>query len=83
MKVVLQSHNVKHRTLFRTIFCNEIQWLLCTYNLKKHVKSFNNSVLIYLDKRIHYNNSSYKTRIDLATLSLNEHIDGPYTPRSN
>ncbi|WAR22794.1 hypothetical protein MAR_036463 [Mya arenaria] len=55
--------------------------LLCTYNLKKHVKSFNNSVLIYLDKRIHYNNSSYKTRIDLATFSLNEHIDGPYTPR--
>ena len=44
-----------------------------------YVESFNNTCLIYQDKRIHYGNVMYKMRIELAILDWNEHVDRPYT----
>ena len=46
-----------------------------------YVESFNNSCLIYLDKRIHYKESTYSLRISLAVLSWNEHVDRTFTSR--
>ncbi|CAN8008508.1 unnamed protein product [Ixodes pacificus] len=39
-----------------------------------YVKSFNNAMLIYLDKRIHYFDNSYNLRQSLAVLDWNEHV---------
>jgi hypothetical protein len=47
-----------------------------------YVESFNNTCLIYQDKRIHYGNTMYKLRIQLAILDWNEHVDRPFTSRS-
>ena len=47
-----------------------------------YVESFNNSILVYLDKRLHYKDRSYTTRMNLAVLSWNEHVDRPFTSRS-
>ena len=44
-----------------------------------HVESFNNTCLIYLDKRIHYQNEMYGLRINLAVLDWNEHVGRAYT----
>ena len=44
-----------------------------------YVESFNNSCLIYLDKRIHYKNTMYELRRDLCVLDWNEHVDRQYT----
>ena len=38
------------------------------------VESFNNVVLIYLDKRIHYGNVMYQIRIGLAILDWNNNV---------
>lgn len=48
-----------------------------------YVESFNNAMLIYLDKRIHYSESSYRIRRDLAVLDWNTHVDRGYTSRSS
>ena len=34
---------------------------------------------MYLDKRIHYTDMTYKTRQSLWTLDWNEHVDRPFT----
>jgi hypothetical protein len=47
-----------------------------------YVESFNNTCLIYQDKRIHYGNTMYILRIQLAILDWNEHVDRPFTSRS-
>ncbi|KAG0435802.1 hypothetical protein HPB47_018316 [Ixodes persulcatus] len=39
-----------------------------------YVESFNNTVLMYLDKRIHYQNETYNLRQSLAMLDWNEHV---------
>jgi hypothetical protein len=43
------------------------------------VESFNNVVLIYLDKRIHYKDLVYKMRRNLAVLDWNENVSREYT----
>ena len=48
-----------------------------------YVESFNNSVLIYLQKRIHYKDLMYRLRMNLAVLNWNEHVDRPFTSRSS
>lgn len=64
-----------------TLYKNASDYALCkdTY----YVESFNNSVLVYLDKRIHYKDKSYMIRSNLAVLSWNEHVDRPFTSRWN
>ena len=44
-----------------------------------YVESFNNSCLMYLDKRVHYKNTIYELRRDLCVLDWNEPVDRPYT----
>lgn len=44
-----------------------------------YVESFNNTCLIYLDKRIHYHDKMYEIRSWLSVLDWNEHVDRPYT----
>ena len=44
-----------------------------------YIESYNNSVLIYLDKRIHYQNRMYEIRRDLSVMDWNEHVDRPFT----
>jgi hypothetical protein len=44
-----------------------------------YVESFNNTCLIYLDKRIHYKNTMYNLRSGLSVLDWNEHVDRPFT----
>ncbi len=44
-----------------------------------YVESFNNSCLIYLDKRIHYKERMYKLRSQLCVLDWNEHVDRAFT----
>ena len=44
-----------------------------------YVDSFNNTCLMYLDKRIHYKDTMYELRRDLCVLDWNEHVDRPYT----
>ena len=44
-----------------------------------YIESFNNTCLIYLDKRIHYKNTMYELRRDLCVLDWNEHVDRQYT----
>ncbi|MEW8544680.1 MAG: hypothetical protein AB2693_14230 [Candidatus Thiodiazotropha sp.] len=46
-----------------------------------YVESFNNAMLIYLDKRVHMRNRTYEMRRDLAILDWNEHVDRPFTSR--
>ncbi|XP_040066013.1 uncharacterized protein LOC115320344 [Ixodes scapularis] len=46
-----------------------------------YVESFNNTMLIYLQKRIHYQDRSYKLRQSLALLDWNEHVGRGYTSR--
>ena len=48
-----------------------------------YVESFNNTCLVYLDKRIHYKTPTYIMQINLAVLSWNEHVDRPYRSRWN
>lgn len=43
------------------------------------VESFNNTCLMYLDKRIHYGDFVYEMRQDLAVLDWNEHCCRGYT----
>ena len=40
-----------------------------------YVESFNNALLQYVDKRIVFGKEVYVTRINLAILDWNEHID--------
>lgn len=47
-----------------------------------YVESFNNAVLMYLDKRLHYKDRTYTMRMNLAVLNWNEHVDRPFTARS-
>lgn len=42
-----------------------------------YVESFNNVALIYLDKRIHFQNQMYMLRIGLSILDWNENVDRP------
>lgn len=44
-----------------------------------YIESFNNTCLIYLDKRIHYKNQMYQLRSDLAVLDWNEHVGRGHT----
>ena len=44
-----------------------------------YVESFNNTCLIYLDKRVHYGDTMFELRAALAVLDWNEHVDRPYT----
>ncbi|XP_029828908.2 uncharacterized protein LOC115314048 [Ixodes scapularis] len=44
-----------------------------------HVESFNNSMLIYLDKRVHYLDDTYNLRQRLAVLDWNEHVGRHHT----
>uniref|UniRef100_A0A147BQ57 Uncharacterized protein n=2 Tax=Ixodes ricinus TaxID=34613 RepID=A0A147BQ57_IXORI len=44
-----------------------------------HVESFNNTMLIYIDKRVHYMDRSYSLRQGLAVLDWNEHVGRQYT----
>lgn len=44
-----------------------------------YVESYNNSCLMYLDKRIHYKPKMYVIRRDLSVLDWNEHVDREYT----
>lgn len=44
-----------------------------------YVESFNNTMLIYLDKRIHYKNTMYELRANLSIMDWNEHVDRPFT----
>ena len=46
-----------------------------------YVESFNNVMLVYLDKRIHLKNRTYEMKRDLAILDWNEHVDRPFTSR--
>jgi hypothetical protein len=43
------------------------------------VESFNNVVLLYLDKRIHYRDLTYEMRRNLAVLDWNEHVSRDHT----
>ena len=43
------------------------------------VESFNNVMLIYLDKRIHYRDQTYEMRRNLAVLDWNEHVSREHT----
>lgn len=45
-----------------------------------HVESFNNSMLIYLDKRMHHLDNTYNLRQGLALLEWNEHVGRHHTP---
>ena len=47
-----------------------------------YVVRFNNEMSIYLDKRLHYKNQSYKIRRDLALHDLNEYVDREFTSRA-
>jgi hypothetical protein len=40
-----------------------------------YVESFNNVVLIYVDKRVHFGSAMYALRLNLAILDWNEHVD--------
>jgi hypothetical protein len=42
-----------------------------------YVESFNNVVLVYADKRVHYGNTMYALRLNLAILDWNENVDRP------
>ena len=42
-----------------------------------YVESFNNVVLIYVDKRVHLKNLMYKLKLCLAILDWNDHVDRP------
>ena len=42
-----------------------------------YVECFNNTVLVYVDKRIHYRNLMYKLRLSMAILDWNEHTSRP------
>ena len=64
-----------------TLYKNAADYALCKDTF--YVESFNNTCLVYLDKRIHYKTPSYLMRINLAVLSWNEHVDRPFTSRSN
>ena len=44
-----------------------------------YIESYNNSALIYYDKRIHYQNRMYKIRHDLSVMEWNEHVYRPFT----
>jgi hypothetical protein len=44
-----------------------------------YVESFNNTCLIYLDKRIHYQDCMYNIKMGMAIVSWNEHVDRPFT----
>ena len=64
-----------------TLYKNAADYALCKDTF--YVESFNNTCLVYLDKRIHYKTPTYIMRINLAVLSWNEHADRPYTSRWN
>ena len=64
-----------------TLYKNAVDYALCKDTF--YVESFNNTCLIYLDKRIHYKTPTYIMRINVAVLSWNEHVDRPYTSRWN
>ena len=40
-----------------------------------YVESFNNTALVYVDKRIHYKTPMYQLRLHLAVIDWNEHVD--------
>ena len=44
-----------------------------------YVESFNNTCLIYLDKRVHFGHQMFELRAALSVLDWNEHVDRPYT----
>ena len=44
-----------------------------------YVESFNNTCLIYPEKRIHYKDVMYEVRSDLSVICWNEHVDRPHT----
>ena len=48
-----------------------------------HVESFNNVVLVYVDKRIHFQSVMYEMRVNLATLDWNEHVGRETTSLQN
>ena len=48
-----------------------------------YIESCNSVALIYLDKRILYDNQMYETRQCLWILDWNEHVDRPFTSRDS
>lgn len=64
-----------------TLYKNANDYALCKDTF--YVESFNNTCLVYLNKKIHYKNQTYTMRRNLVVLSWNEHVDRPYTSRWN
>lgn len=71
--VDLLSKFLKSLTLYKS--AEDYVLSLDTY----YVESYNNTCLIYLDKRIHYKERMYKTRSQLTVLDWNEHVDRAFT----
>ncbi|CAC5417909.1 unnamed protein product [Mytilus coruscus] len=42
-----------------------------------YIESFHNTLLLYVDKRIHYGEKTYEIRTGLGILDWNEHVDRP------
>ncbi|CAC5388263.1 unnamed protein product [Mytilus coruscus] len=42
-----------------------------------YIESFHNTLLLYVDKRVHYGEKTYEIRTGLGVLDWNEHVDRP------
>ncbi|CAG2219481.1 unnamed protein product [Mytilus edulis] len=42
-----------------------------------YIESFRNTLLLYVDKRVHYGEKTYEIRTGLGVLDWNEHVDRP------
>ena len=42
-----------------------------------YIESFHNTLLLYVDKRIHYDEKTYEVRTGIGILDWNEHVDRP------
>ena len=66
-----------------TLLRNAIQGLFMYKNPQKYtncmdthyVESFNNAILVYTDKRVHFGKTVYLMRINLAIMDWNENVD--------
>ncbi len=71
--VTMLTKFLKYLTLYKN--AEDYVLSLDTY----YVESYNNTCLIYLDKRIHYKETMYKLRSQLTVLDWNEHVDRAFT----
>ena len=88
-----RSKTEHYHTLSRTMIRNEvaqllrkaIQSLYMYKHLEKYIhflnthyiESFHNTLLLYVDKRIHYGEKTYEIRTGIGILVWNEHVDRP------